>query len=116
MRFTKMHGLGNDYVYVNCFEQKVQDPARLAQTVSDRHRGIDADGLILICPSEKTDVSMRIFNCDGSEAEAGQWNYDGLWQWSLCSLCSRSAYQPAGASLHRASTWGRPGSELVQRR
>jgi len=77
MRFTKMHGLGNDYVYVNCFEEKVENPAELAQIVSDRHYGIGADGLILICPStalragpsKKADVRMRIFNADGSEAE-----------------------------------------------
>jgi len=69
MRFTKMHGLGNDYVYVNCFEEKVDDPANLAQVVSDRHTGIGSDGLILICPSQVADVQMRIFNADGSEAE-----------------------------------------------
>lgn len=69
MRFTKMHGLGNDYVFVNCFEEKVENPAKVAQIVSDRHRGIGADGLILICPSQKADVRMRIFNADGSEAE-----------------------------------------------
>ena len=69
MRFTKMHGLGNDYVYVNCLEEKVENPAKLAQTISDRHRGIGADGLILICPSERADVRMRMFNVDGSEAE-----------------------------------------------
>jgi len=69
MRFTKMHGLGNDYVYVNCFEEKIDDPAALAQIVSDRHRGIGSDGLVLICPSQKADVRMRIFNADGSEAE-----------------------------------------------
>ncbi|MDD5064095.1 MAG: diaminopimelate epimerase [Phycisphaerae bacterium] len=69
MRFTKMHGIGNDYVYVNCFEEKVADPAKLAQIVSDRHFGIGSDGLILICPSQKADVRMRIFNADGSEAE-----------------------------------------------
>jgi len=69
MRFTKMHGLGNDYVYVDCFAQKVQNPARLAQIVSDRHRGIGADGLILICPSRVADVRMQTFNADGSEAE-----------------------------------------------
>ena len=51
MRFTKMHGLGNDYVYVNCFEEKIENPAKLAQIVSDRHFGIGSDGLILICPS-----------------------------------------------------------------
>jgi len=69
MRFTKMHGLGNDYVYVNCFEEKIEDPAKLAQIVSDRHFGIGADGLILICPSQTADVRMRMFNADGSEAE-----------------------------------------------
>lgn len=69
MRFTKMHGLGNDYVYVNCFEEDIADPAALARAVSDRHRGIGGDGLILIGPSQTADVRMRIFNADGSEAE-----------------------------------------------
>jgi diaminopimelate epimerase len=70
MRFTKMHGAGNDYVYVNCFEQKLPgDPPRLAVEVSDRHKGIGADGLILICPSETADARMRMFNADGSESE-----------------------------------------------
>ena len=69
MKFTKMQGLGNDYVYVNCFKEKVTNPAKLAQAVSDRHFGIGADGLILISPSRKADVRMRIFNADGSEAE-----------------------------------------------
>ena len=64
-----MQGLGNDYVYVNCFKEKVTNPAKLAQAVSDRHFGIGADGLILISPSRKADVRMRIFNADGSEAE-----------------------------------------------
>jgi len=69
MRFTKMHGLGNDYVYVNCFEEKVENPGKLAQIISDRHCGIGSDGLILIYPSQTADVRMRIFNADGSEAE-----------------------------------------------
>jgi len=69
MRFTKMHGLGNDYVYVNCLKKKIKNPAELAKVVSDRHFGIGADGLILICPSKKADVRMRMFNADGSEAE-----------------------------------------------
>ncbi|MHC4618579.1 MAG: diaminopimelate epimerase [Planctomycetota bacterium] len=69
MKFTKMHGLGNDYIYVNCFEEKLKNPAKLARRVSDRHFGIGADGLILIAPSKKADVKMRIFNADGSEAE-----------------------------------------------
>ena len=69
MRFTKMHGIGNDYVYVNCFEERIENPEELAQIVSDRHFGIGSDGLILICPSQKAHVRMRIFNADGSEAE-----------------------------------------------
>jgi len=69
MRFTKMHGAGNDYVYVNCFEETVRDPAALARRVSDRHTGIGGDGLILILPSEAADARMRMFNADGSESE-----------------------------------------------
>ena len=69
MRFTKMHGIGNDYIYVNGFEQTVGDPSALAKAVADRHVGIGGDGLILILPSEKADVRMRMFNADGSEAE-----------------------------------------------
>ncbi len=69
MKFTKMHGLGNDYVYVNGFSEKVDDPAEVARKVSDRHFAIGADGLIMILPSEKADVRMREFNIDGSEGE-----------------------------------------------
>ena len=70
MRFTKMHGAGNDYVYVNCFDEPMpEDPAGLARRVSDRHFGIGGDGLILICPSTVADARMRMFNADGSEAE-----------------------------------------------
>ena len=67
MKFTKMHGIGNDYVYVNCFEEAVEDPAAVSRFVSDRHFGIGSDGLILICPSEVADCRMRMFNEDGSE-------------------------------------------------
>jgi len=69
MRFTKMHGLGNDYVYVDCFREQVANPSALAAAISDRHRGVGADGLILICPSEQASVRMRMFNADGSEAQ-----------------------------------------------
>src|SRR5215469_1342165 len=69
MRFTKMHGIGNDYVYVNGFVEQVSDPPGVARKVSDRHFGIGGDGLILILPSDKADVRMRMFNADGSEAE-----------------------------------------------
>ncbi len=69
MKFTKMQGAGNDYVYVNCFEEKVEDPVSTAIRVSDRHFGIGSDGLILICPSDHGDCRMRMFNADGSEGE-----------------------------------------------
>lgn len=69
MKFTKMHGCGNDYIYVNLFEETVNNPAEVAIKVSDRHFGIGADGLVLIGPSEEADFRMRIFNADGSEAE-----------------------------------------------
>lgn len=67
MKFTKMQGIGNDYVYVNCFEETIKNPCRVAQIVSDRHFGIGSDGLILIQPSEKADCRMRMYNLDGSE-------------------------------------------------
>ena len=67
MKFTKMQGIGNDYIYVNCFEEKIDDPERVSQIVSDRHFGIGGDGLVLIMPSEKADFRMRMFNADGSE-------------------------------------------------
>jgi diaminopimelate epimerase len=70
MRFTKMHGIGNDYVYVDCVRATPPpDPAALARAVSDRHFGVGSDGLILICPSERADARMRMFNADGSESE-----------------------------------------------
>ena len=69
MKFTKMHGCGNDYVYVNLFEEQIKDAPGLSVAISDRHFGIGADGLITIGPSEVADFRMRIYNADGSEAE-----------------------------------------------
>jgi diaminopimelate epimerase len=70
MRFVKMQGCGNDYLYVDCFRQPMpHDPAGLSRAISDRHFGVGADGLILICPSDKADARMRMFNADGSESE-----------------------------------------------
>ena len=69
IKFTKMQGLGNDYVYINGFASHVTDPGALSKRVSDRHFGIGSDGLVLILPSNKADVRMRMFNPDGSEAE-----------------------------------------------
>lgn len=67
MKFTKMHGIGNDYVYVNCFKETVEDPAAVARFVSDRHFGIGSDGLILIKPSDVADCEMDMYNLDGSQ-------------------------------------------------
>ncbi len=69
MKFTKMHGCGNDYVYVNCLEETVEDPSKAAIMVSDRHFGIGSDGMILIHPSEKADFRMAMYNADGSEGK-----------------------------------------------
>src|SRR5688572_21434897 len=70
MKFTKMHGAGNDYIYVDCFAEPVpRDASELARRISDRRFGVGADGLILICPSDRADAEMRMFNADGSPAE-----------------------------------------------
>lgn len=69
MRFIKMHGIGNDYIYVDGFQETVKKPEKLAVQISDRHFGVGGDGLILIMPSVKADVRMRMFNADGSEGE-----------------------------------------------
>ena len=69
MKFTKMHRLGNDYVYVNCFEEKIDNPPAVARFVSDRHFGIGSDGLIMINPSKTADFEMEMYNADGSRGE-----------------------------------------------
>lgn len=67
--FTKMHGIGNDYIYINCLENELENPEEFSKWVSNEHFGIGADGLVLICPSQTADFKMRIFNADGSEAK-----------------------------------------------
>lgn len=69
MKFTKMHGLGNDYVYVNCLKEHIENPPAAARFISDRHFGIGSDGLIMINPSKKADFEMEMYNADGSRAE-----------------------------------------------
>lgn len=69
LKFTKMHGAGNDYIYMNGFTQNIENPSELAIKLSDRHFGIGSDGLVLILPSEIADIRMQMFNSDGSEAE-----------------------------------------------
>ncbi|MBQ3450174.1 MAG: diaminopimelate epimerase, partial [Synergistaceae bacterium] len=66
MKFTKMQGCGNDYIYVNCFNEKIESPEELAIKISDRHFGIGSDGLILILPCENADAFMQLYNADGS--------------------------------------------------
>ena len=68
-KFSKMHGAGNDYIYVNCFKEKVENINETAKAVSDRHFGIGSDGLVLICPSDVADFRMDMYNSDGSQAE-----------------------------------------------
>lgn len=69
MKFTKMHGLGNDYIYVNAFEEQIDDPGALAAAISDRHFGVGGDGLVLIGPSRVADFEMQMYNADGSRGE-----------------------------------------------
>jgi diaminopimelate epimerase len=69
MKFTKMHGLGNDYIYFNCFDEEINEPSKISKLISDRHFGVGSDGIVLICPSNKADFLMRMFNADGSESE-----------------------------------------------
>lgn len=69
MKLVKMHGLGNDYVYADCIKETIENPAELAIKISDRHFGVGADGLIMICPSQKAEFEMRLYNADGSYAQ-----------------------------------------------
>ena len=69
LKFTKMQGLGNDYVYIDCIDKEIKNPEILSKIISNRHFGVGSDGLILICKSDKADFKMRMFNSDGSEAE-----------------------------------------------
>lgn len=69
LKFTKMHGCGNDYIYVNCFEQSLDNPNEVAEKLSKRHYSVGSDGLIMICPSTVADAMMRMFNADGSEGK-----------------------------------------------
>ena len=100
MKFTKMHGIGNDYVYISTFDQQVNAPHELAVRLSDRHCGVGADGLILVTPSSVADVGMRMFNSDGSESEmcgngircVGKFAYDN----GLCTKTTMTVDTLAG--------------------
>ena len=104
MKFTKMQGIGNDYIYVDCFQEKVDHPDQVARLVSDRRFGIGGDGLILICPSDKADCRMEMYNADGSQGAmcgngircVGKYVYDhGLVpedRETLTEMCIRDRY------------------------
>ena len=81
MKFTKMQGLGNDYVYVNCFKETIEDPSAVAKFVSNRNFGIGSDGLILICPSETADFQMVMYNAEGKCAGT----VSAVWQ-NMCMI------------------------------
>ena len=68
-KFTKMHGAGNDYIYFDCLQEELEDPAKAAIKLSDRHKGIGGDGIVMICKSDVADAKMRMFNADGSEGK-----------------------------------------------
>lgn len=109
MRFTKMHGTGNDYVYVNCFEEQVDDPAALAVKMSRAHYGVGSDGLILICPSTVADFEMKMYNADGSESEmcgngircVGKYVYDR----GLTDKTTFTVMTGAGLKIIRIKVW-----------
>ena len=84
MKFTKMQGLGNDYVYVNCLKEKIDDPSELARRISDRHFGVGSDGLIMINPSEKADLRWRCIMRTGPGARCAETAY-AVWQ-SMCMI------------------------------
>ena len=69
LEFTKMHGAGNDYIYFDCFKQKIENPNELSVALSDRHFSIGGDGIVMICPSDVADAKMRLFNIAGSEGK-----------------------------------------------
>ena len=113
MKFTKMHGAGNDYIFLNCLAGMPEDPAALARRLSDRHFGPGADGLICLCPGAGTDFSMRMFNADGSQGEMcgngirclAKFAFDqGLTRQTTLTIAT-----PAGAAAGGAAAGGRPG-------
>lgn len=103
MKFEKMQGTGNDYIYINLFEEKVNNPSELSRKLSDRHFGVGSDGIVLIGPGDEGDFSMRMFNADGSESEmcgnaarcVGKYLYErGLTRMKEIDLWTRSGIKP----------------------
>ena len=110
MKFTKMQGIGNDYVYVDCFKEQVKNPAETAVKLSDRHFGVGSDGLILIKPSKAADFEMEMYNADGSRGEmcgngircVAKYVYDKRGQ----SVPGKSEYGKTGASPGKDTCFG----------
>ena len=101
-KFSKMHGAGNDYIYVNCFKEKVENINETAKAVSDRHFGIGSDGLVLICPSDVADFRMDMYNSDGSQevfAQKDVLEQARIDQPYLTKLCQQLGYKNLYFSL-----------------
>ena len=118
MRFTKMEGLGNDYIYLNCLSRRPPDPAGLAVRLSDRHFGVGADGLICVCPGRRGDFAMEMYNADGSRGKMcgngirclGKYVYDkGLTRRTSLQVDTGSSPAPPASDRWRW-TWGSPPS------
>lgn len=123
MRFTKMEGLGNDYVYVNCFKETIDNPSELSKKVSDRHFGIGSDGLILIKPSDKADFTMEMYNADGSQSEmcgngircVGKYVYDyGLTDKESVSIETLAGIKYLDFTIERKNSSDRGKVKLVR--
>lgn len=108
MKFTKMQGIGNDYVYVNCFQENIENPSEVSRRISDRHFGIGSDGLILIKPSKKADFEMEMYNADGSQGAmcgngmrcVGKYVYDyGLTDKTRISVDTKSGIKYLGLTI-----------------
>lgn len=109
MKFEKMQGTGNDYIYINLFEEKVNNPSELSRKLSDRHFGVGSDGIVLIGPGDEGDFSMRMFNADGSESEmcgnaarcVGKYLYErGLTRMKEIDLWTRSGIKPLRVAVN----------------
>ena len=114
LRFFKMQGCGNDYIFIDCRSQSVPHPHLLARRVSDRHFGVGGDGLVLLLPAEGADLAMRIFNADGSEAEmcgnaircAARYAWDCGWPATSPSASKpQPGYAFCGTAPKRLSPW-----------
>lgn len=121
--FIKMHGCGNDYVYVDAFKNKISNPNKLSEIVSDRHFSIGGDGMIMVCPSDCADAKMRMFNADGSEGKmcgngvrcVAKFVYDnGISKKNPLKIETLSGIKERESKIKRATTLGRPSCFLYR--